>query len=507
MIKRIALIVALLFACDARGAPAAARPVLDQCLDPPSSGSSQDQVTACDKALKEAASDDPAARERILLARGRALDDLERFGRAEADGDAALKLAPNDPAALILRGEARSFADKNDEAMADFDAALKLRPGDARALMRRGQIYQYNRADPIKARQDYDAAIKSDPKLMLAWYYRGLLRSDAHDYPGAHADFIVADKLSDDEPYIGRTLGASYEDLDQRPKALEVYDRILRAHPDDAETLTYRASARLDDGNLLGAIADADGAIAKRSDLPRPYRLKAMALDKQGKTTDAIASAEEGLKHKRDYGPILSDLGGYYKKARQYQLALASLDAAVKSDPKNVDYLVDRAGALSQLDDDDKAAADYDNAIKLDPKSAYAFSERGRFHLGRGEYDAAIADFDKTLELDPKYDSSIFNRALAFQDLQQYDRAIREYDRYLALDPNDADTFSNKGECYRLLGDDLLAIQNLELAIKADPKLALAWWRLNLARADSGDTAGALEAKTEALRLDPHVGD
>jgi tetratricopeptide (TPR) repeat protein len=475
-----------------------------QCLDA-SAGDAESRVKACTRAL--AAPQGAAERERLLLARGRTLNDLERYAAAEADGETAVAISPKDPDALVLRGEARSFAEKNDAAMTDFDAALKLAPDDATALMRRAQIWQYNRADPAKARADYDAAIKADPGLAIAWYFRGVLRSDADDYAGAAADFVAAWKIAPDHSEYARALGAAYEHLDRRPEAIAIYDELLEKTPKDAETLTYRASARRDDKNWKGALADAEAAIAQDPTARRAYRIKADVLDKQGDLEGAIAASEAGLRYKRDDEPILFDLGGYYRRADKLDLSRAALEAAVKAKPDDAEDLVALASVLDALGKGDDALPDYDSAIKLDAKSANARNERGRHWLGVQDYKAALADFDAAIALDPKFDAAYYNRGVALKFLDRRDQAIAAFDAYLVMNPGDAEALSEKGDCYRLEGDDALAVTNLDAAIKANPALALAWWRRGLAKADLGDDDAAAADKAHARKLDPHIDD
>ncbi len=476
------------------------------CLDPGGKSPAEDRVKACNLAVKAAWSGAPDARGALLVARARALNDVSRFAEAEADADAALSIRQDDLAARLARGEARSMMDRNDAAFKDLEIVLKGEPRNAVALWRRGQIWHYNKSAPDKARADYDAALTADPRLMMAWHDRGMLRLDAKDFTGGLADLDAALKLQPDSILAARDRGVALEDLDRRAEAIVAYSAILKANPDNAATYTYRGSARFDAGDLKGALADFDAAIAHDPDQQRAYRLKSELLDKQGHVDQAIAAAEAGLKRKADDVDLLSDVADLYKRAGKFDLALARLDAAIKAEPKNADHLVERAKTLEAKGDKPAAKAALDSAVSLDPKSTYALNNRGLYFYRGDDDTAAIADFSAAIAVDPKYDPAYFNLGLAYMDLKRYDRAVRAYNDYLKLLPGDADALTDKGECYRLLGDDLRAIEQFDAAIAAKVDLALAWWRRGLAKESSGDAAGARADKAQARKLDPHVG-
>nr|QQZ50623.1 tetratricopeptide repeat protein [Phenylobacterium glaciei] len=107
-------------------------------------------------------------------------------------------------------------------------------------------------------------------------------------------------------------------------------------------------------------------------------------------------------------------------------------------------------------------------------------------HRAEGHYDLARADFDQAIALQPDAVRTLYDRGLLSMDEERYDRAIKDFNAALTLTPGDPDILAEKGETYRRMDDHLSAVETLDLAIKADPKLAFAWQVRSLAKQDLG---------------------
>ncbi len=98
--------------------------------------------------------------------------DQERFRKAIAEFDEAIRLDPQSTEAHNLRGRAYIGLDQFERAIDDFDTSIRLDPESIEAYINRGTVYwdldQYQ-----KAIEDYDAAIRLDPQDALSYSLRG----------------------------------------------------------------------------------------------------------------------------------------------------------------------------------------------------------------------------------------------------------------------------------------------------------------------------------------------
>jgi predicted O-linked N-acetylglucosamine transferase (SPINDLY family) len=96
---------------------------------------------------------------------------MGRPDAALADFDAAVRLQPRLPLALINRGAALEALGRHDEAMASYGQALAIAPNDCHALNQRGSLLALaGRAEEALA--DYDRALGLDPSLAALRFNR-----------------------------------------------------------------------------------------------------------------------------------------------------------------------------------------------------------------------------------------------------------------------------------------------------------------------------------------------
>ena len=133
-----------------------------------------------------------------LIDRGTAYDNKGDHAHAVVDFDAALKLDPKSADALTGRCAARAEAGNDlQQALADCEQSLQIRGKDAGALNSRGFAYlRLGRFDEAIA--DYNAALKSNPKLASALYGRGLAKQKKGDTAGGQVDMATANLVQSD---------------------------------------------------------------------------------------------------------------------------------------------------------------------------------------------------------------------------------------------------------------------------------------------------------------------
>lgn len=117
------------------------------------------------------------------------------------------------------------------------------------------------------------------------------------------------------------------------------------------------------------------------------------------------------------------------------------------------------------------ALADYDTAIRLNPDYAAAYNNRGNAHEDLGHLDLAIADYSKAIALDPADPSAYNNRAFAYWEKRLAVRGLRDSNRALRLDRNYAEAYDTRARLHEMLGWRRKAIADYRAALALDPTI------------------------------------
>jgi len=181
-----------------------------------------------------------------------------------------------------------------DLAIADYTKAAELFPKrKAQFFTNRGNAWA-DKKDIVKARADYDAAIKFDPSYALAYSGRGLLSSDQSRLDDAIVDFTKAIELDPayEEPYYNR--GTMYYQRKEYAKAIPDFDKYVGLVKDPvylADGHLNRGLSHLNTGNLQNALDDSNKVIALRPTFAKGYTLRALVYREMKKPE--LAAADE----------------------------------------------------------------------------------------------------------------------------------------------------------------------------------------------------------------------
>ncbi len=271
---------------------------------------------------------------------------------------------------------------------------------------------------------------------------------------------------------------------EEKPAEAErLLDRLLRAIPGDPELLAMRAVARLNQENSLGALEDANAALARdprhegasqvktfvessgrgagaNVKLRRPdfgglsageagpsggARVQSPAGESQAAewatfgTSPAPTATERAKTVHGDPGPT-SALLLLESARRKFKLgdvsgALLEVTRALAADKSNPRAWALRAAISNRLGNHDAAVKDATEALRLDPKNVGALVERGYARYNLGQYPAALEDLGAAITLEPTNALAHLYRAMVLEKLQRFTEAIVDYEAAVRLDP------------------------------------------------------------------------
>jgi tetratricopeptide (TPR) repeat protein len=154
-----------------------------------------------------------------LINRSDLYRNLNKIDSAIIDAGHAVRLEPDNADAHMNRGIAFSIAGKTDSAMLDFRKVIKLQPSNARAYNNRGNLFMIKEM-PDSALINYDLALKYNPGFSEVYNNRGIALFKTGKNEEAIKDLAIAIQLSPNNANNYYYRMQAYEKAGQFKKAL-----------------------------------------------------------------------------------------------------------------------------------------------------------------------------------------------------------------------------------------------------------------------------------------------
>lgn len=166
-----------------------------------------------------------------------------------------------------------------------------------------------------------------------------------------------------------------------------------------------------------------------------------------------------------------NDLGSYYQKKNQLDLAKKNYDHALRLQPDFAQALVNRCDLYRVLNKIDSAIMDGNRAVKLKPGDADAHMNRGIAFSIAEKNDSAFTDFMIAIRQNPANARAYNNLGNLYMIKEQPDSAIVNYNLALRYDPAFFDVLNNRGLAYLKTGNYPQAVADLTAAIANNPNV------------------------------------
>lgn len=302
---------------------------------------------------------------------------------------------------------------KMDEAIADFDKAVKLDPKASLAWANRGVALAWKKQNE-QATESLDKAAAISPRLAYIFHGRAIILQNQGDIAGAVALLGRAIDLLENNLWAQGRRAEILIAQREYAKALADADTILAVQPGQvfAQDLRWRAQAGA--GDLKGALATVDAAIAGSSDPDIWQADRASLLARLDRKEEARAQFAQ-LRAKAPRNAMVLNQLCWEQVGANFDLDQAHADctAALKIMPGTPPILDSLALVLLRQGKLDEAIARYSTALAKAPKQAASLYGRGIAKRRKGDQAGSDADLKAALAEDPLVASEFHEMGIA----------------------------------------------------------------------------------------------
>jgi tetratricopeptide (TPR) repeat protein len=243
--------------------------------------------------------------------------------------------------------------------------------------------------------------------------------------------------------------------------------------------------------------------LARNPDMRDVWSMVARALDRQGRTQEALAAWDRLLALSTNDPGMALLVGERHLAAGDVERARALAEVAAAAEPERAEELL--AEVDFALGRDAAGKAKLEHAVASGHASETARRRLALDALAAGSPERAVELLEPT-EKGGEPESWIL-LALALSDAGRQQEGLDWLERARRASRPESGFFENLGVAMLALGRDDKARAALEQAVKLDPGAATAWNSLGVARARSGDARGAIDAWVHAVGADASLLD
>jgi len=256
--------------------------------------------------------------------------------------------------------------------------------------------------------------------------------------------------------------GAARHQAGDLRAADRLYDKVLKADPNNADALNLKGVIASDTGRHNHAISFFDRAARAYPAFADPQFNKGLALVALGRHDDALSAYSKAIALKPAYADALLNYGLLLHMMARPSEAIAAFRAMTATCPMdargfyNLGACLEKSlptlAAEKRAATADESSAAFIRALALDPNSPDTHYAYSNLHTFRGDYREAAAHLEAALRLRPQWPDAWNNLANQAEALGDRIGALALFERALAQDPTNTGAVVNRAMTYLALG-------------------------------------------------------
>ena len=361
-----------------------------------------------------------------------------QYQEAQRYLERAVELDPESAVVNLYLGEILYNRGLNEEALARLEHAAALSPDNADALYLMGFVlgdmgrHEDGRAVARRAMALNPALSRAQANLSLDQY-----RPERYEAVMAQRSERQSRQMEvvREEQLAHYNLGLAFRQKGYYTEALREYRIALDREEDRDLVLQAMAEVHLLRRDPAAAVELYDRLLATRSDSPKLWNERGVALHQAGRVSDAVESYRHATAQEQGYALAHNNLGVALYHLGRHDEAVESLRAALGAKPAFVKARLNLALLLVAARHTQHALEAYRQVLAVEPEHAVAWNGIGLVLSDMKKYEDARNAFLHAIEARPAYAEAHYNLSFTLSNLGDFEGALRETKRALELDP------------------------------------------------------------------------
>jgi tetratricopeptide (TPR) repeat protein len=403
-----------------------------------------------------------------LCNKGAALAQLHRYKEAVLILDEAVRINPDFANAWHNRGIALAKMKNYSEANESYLKALELQPESVETYLSMGNsLFCAERY--LDALQTNEKLLEINPNYYEAWNNRGTVLKQLGKSEEAIASFNQALKINPGYAQALYNKGNAFYGCENYKEAISCYEQALQLSPEFYEAWVNKGNALSYLDRDEEAIANFEKVITASnastfSDLHKAWSGMGRSLGKLGQNVEAIEAYRKIFELQPNDAQAWHGVGVGLGTLEQYLEAEVALEKAIELQPDNAVISFHLGVIKTEIGNFNEARQLYEKSVYLNPSHLEAWESLGiLLHQKFKDYKGAIGYYNKAIELKPAA-STFFNRACALSLLRENNSAIEDLQKAIKLDPKFREQTKTDSDFDSIRNDDrfqqLLASEN-----------------------------------------------
>ena len=358
-----------------------------------------------------------------------------------------------------------------------FQQQIDIRPAGlstaAQAYLHKGDL-SMRQSELGDAVQHYARAVQLAPGSLLAHWCLGVALSGMRRFELAVKEYQAATRIAEDDLLTALLLQGALQEYGDKNASQRVYLDTVRR-------FTRPGKPGLD---ASGSLERLEAALKERPESPILTLLYGDALQVALRFDDAGRAYRRSIALSPGWPKPQINLGLSYLTQGKANLAVAALDGALKTDPKNPRALLAMGDAQLQAGNNRGALRVYNQLTKVDSVAVPAATGAARASMALGQASAAVSNLQDARKRAPKDPTPVAALAEIQMKTGSFAEAADSYASALKLS-EEGGLFAARPSLQRALAEALLAAKRptdaqktLQRALADDPENEALWRRL-----------------------------